>query len=70
MSARWPIQDRPGDPNHLPLAAPPPTESLKAPSLAVSPLAMRSPQQQTPKLTTDPRRGSSMPPELRSRRRS
>ena len=45
------LQDRPGDPNHLPLAAPPPTESLKPPSLAVSPLAMRSPQQQTPKLT-------------------
>ena len=45
------LQDRPGDPKHLPLAAPPGLVAPAPPSLSISPLAMRSPQQETPKST-------------------
>lgn len=45
------LQDRPGDPKHLPLAAPPGLLAPAPPSLSISPLAMRSPQQETPRST-------------------
>ncbi len=46
------LQDRPGDPKHLPLGAPPGLAAPALPSLSISPLAMRSPQQETPKSTS------------------
>lgn len=45
------LQDRPGDPKHLPMGAPPGLAAPAPPSLSISPLAMRSPHQETPKST-------------------
>ena len=46
------LQDRPGDPKHLPAGAPPGLAVPAPPSLAMSPLAMRSPHEETPKSTS------------------
>ena len=45
------LQDRPGDPKHLPSGAPPGLVAPAPPSLAMSPLAMRNPREETPRST-------------------
>ena len=46
------LQDRPGDPKHLPSGAPPGVVAPAPPSLAMSPLAMRNPHEETPRSTS------------------